>query len=96
MSKGVFSCSQAESLVEAKRIMRDWQIRRLPVVDSQGSLVGVISLSDIVIAQTKQPIAKLKGQLVGDELEKTVAAVCRHRPGLKARLGTGTHDLDHE
>jgi CBS domain-containing protein len=32
---------------EAERLMKDRQVRRLPVVDDTGSLVGILSLGDV-------------------------------------------------
>ncbi len=32
----------------ATRLMRDYEVRRLPVVDPQGHLVGIISLDDVL------------------------------------------------
>ncbi len=73
MSKGLFSCNASDSVAAAERTMRDWQVRRLPVVDANGQLCGILSLNDIALATERSPF-RLHGQL-----EHTLAAVCRHR-----------------
>jgi CBS domain-containing protein len=50
MAKRVQSCSPADSLGDAERLMRDARVRRLPVVDANGVLVGMISLADVAQA----------------------------------------------
>jgi len=47
MSSEVYSCGMGDSLAAAEEMMQSAQIRRLPVVDDAGQLVGVLSLSDL-------------------------------------------------
>src|SRR5262245_18464773 len=47
MSKEVFSCVDSDSLIEAEETMRSRNVRRLPVVNAQGKLIGIISLNDL-------------------------------------------------
>jgi len=47
MSPGVAWATEDDLVEEAARIMREHQIRRLPIVDDRHSLVGVISLGDL-------------------------------------------------
>jgi CBS-domain-containing membrane protein len=46
MSRQLFDCSD-DDLSAAERIMRDKKVRRLPVLNKEGRLVGLVSLSDI-------------------------------------------------
>jgi CBS domain-containing protein len=41
-------------LIGALRLMRDGPFRRLPVVDSQGVLVGLVTLDDILMTLARQ------------------------------------------
>lgn len=79
MSRGIHSCKVSDTVAVAERVMRDWQVRRLPVVDEHGKLAGVLSLSDIVLAAERSTIARAKQRVTGD-LDETLAAICRHRP----------------
>lgn len=47
MSKGVRACRTTDSIGAAETSMRQARVRRLPVVDSNNRLVGMLSLSDL-------------------------------------------------
>ncbi len=47
MSNGIVYCRDTEDVNDAVRIMEQKQIRRLPVLNDQKRLVGVLSLGDI-------------------------------------------------
>src|SRR5262245_45543628 len=49
MSGVVISCRSDDTIDRAEAIMRDARVRRLPVTDETGRLVGVISLNDIAL-----------------------------------------------
>jgi len=49
MSSGVAWATEGDPVEEAARIMREHQIRRLPIVDEQHSLVGIVSLGDLAV-----------------------------------------------
>ena len=47
MSRDIVSVKPGDSLKDAERIMRDRQLRRLPVVDDNGELVGYLAIAKI-------------------------------------------------
>jgi CBS domain-containing protein len=47
MSKGIIFCRDTEELEDALRIMEQKQVRRLPVINDQKRMVGMLSLGDI-------------------------------------------------
>ena len=49
MTSDVVFCFEDQDVTEAGRIMQDHKIRRLPVVNRQRHLVGVISIGDIAL-----------------------------------------------
>ncbi|MBK1711326.1 CBS domain-containing protein [Rubrivivax gelatinosus] len=53
MSAGVRCCSQRQPAAEVLRQMSAVQIRRLPVVDDLGRLVGIVSLGDMAATGTE-------------------------------------------
>lgn len=53
MSRDVVSVREDSRLGEAERLMHDQQLRRLPVVDAAGELVGYLSLAKV--ARTEKP-----------------------------------------
>jgi CBS-domain-containing membrane protein len=48
MSPKVISCARTDDLDKAHRLMRTHEIHRIPVVDSRGRPIGILSLSDVV------------------------------------------------
>lgn len=51
MSPDVRTCRADEDAEEAKRLMGDLQVRRLPVVDQDRRLVGIVSLGDLAVRE---------------------------------------------
>ncbi len=51
MTKGITYCLDNEELGDAIRIMEQKQIRRLPVINGEKRMVGILSLGDITAAQ---------------------------------------------
>lgn len=47
MSKGVKTIREDASIDEALKLMSSSQVRRIPVVNSNGELVGIVSMGDI-------------------------------------------------
>ncbi len=66
MATDLFTISPEATLVEAARAMTSHGIKRLPVVDREGKLIGVIARSDIVAAFTRPD------ELIEDELKEDV------------------------
>jgi CBS domain-containing protein len=77
MSSTLVSCRADEELTLAAQRMVEHGVRRLPVVDAVGSVVGVLSLNDIARAAGDD-----KG--VAREAVRVLTAVCRRR-GPRAR-----------
>ncbi len=48
MTRTVFSCQAADPIEEVIRRMSDEQVRRVPVLDARGKLVGILALNDLV------------------------------------------------
>ena len=60
MSRSVCCCKPADRLETAEELMRTHQVRRLPVMDDQGRLVGILSLGDL--ARQAKPGGARKGK----------------------------------
>lgn len=68
--------SQLEDSAEkALSTMKQFQVRRLPVVAADGTLKGIVSMNDIVLASQQK-----EGPAAAD-IVSTLAAICAHRPG---------------
>jgi CBS domain-containing protein len=49
MTSELFTVSPDEFVFEAVRLMGDKQVRRIPVINSDGSLAGIIAMADIAL-----------------------------------------------
>ena len=47
MTRGITYCSEEQELSDAIRVMEEKRIRRLPVLDKQKRMVGILSLGDV-------------------------------------------------
>jgi CBS domain-containing protein len=47
MTREVITCRAEEDVQHAMRAMAEYQLRRIPVVDNDGMLVGIISQADV-------------------------------------------------
>jgi len=56
MTPEVLYCFEDQDVSEAAKIMQDKQIRRLPILNRDKRLVGVVSLGDIAVHSSKQKI----------------------------------------
>lgn len=55
----VFFCLPQDDIHTALTTMRAQQVRRLPVVDAEGALVGILSLDDVVLFAGEKPTDEL-------------------------------------
>jgi len=60
MTKGIVYCRTNESVEDAIHLMKQRKIRRLPVIDDDKRLVGMLSLGDISHAMSRE----LSGELL--------------------------------
>jgi CBS domain-containing protein len=79
MASKVIVCHAADGITQAEALMRDNQVRRLPVLDQKERLVGVLSLNDIAREAQRQAGAGRRAEVSIEGLSETIAAVCRPR-----------------
>jgi len=79
MSKEVFSCRSEDDIAAAVKLLREKQLRRLPVVDVQGKLVGIISLGDIAREAANEAGMTTPRQLSYAEFTHVFSCVCAPR-----------------
>jgi CBS domain-containing protein len=91
MSKVVRYCAPQDTLIMAENIMKTNQVRRLPVLDDAGNLVGIISLDDIAREARCQREAMIR-DVNEAEVGKTLAGICDKKPG-EAAKARGTASL---
>jgi CBS domain-containing protein len=90
MSPDVVCCGPGDTISRAESIMRANQLRRLPVADPQGQLVGILSLADIArAAHVKLKLGSDPGIAV-DGLVATLAEICASPPPSVPRARPGS------
>lgn len=77
MSRKLYTCSPTDDVRIAMKAMKEGQVRRLPVVDENGTLRGVISLNDIALAAERT--AKAGAGLGYPEVIDLLQAISTHR-----------------
>lgn len=78
MSKELHACGPEDSISTAEQVMRARQIRRLPVLDAERRLLGMLSLADII-----RSIEREKGrtpEMFPEVVTATLAEICTRRP----------------
>lgn len=82
MARNVIAVHEDDAVETAEHLMADNQIRRLPVLDYNGHVLGVVSLNDISrLAQSA------KRSVVDRELVSTIAAVSQPRTSMAVEHG---------
>src|SRR5688572_16421717 len=84
MAKEVLSCPPDATLIEAEEIMRSGQVRRLPVIDSDACLVGIVSLNDLARLAGHE-IGRKNRDLSAQEVTATLAAIGEPRRSTEER-----------
>jgi CBS domain-containing protein len=74
MTRSVKTCRVGMQVEDAEQIMEMNQIHRLPVVDREGRLVGVISLNDIARHAASDEI-----EILEQEVAVALAKICHPR-----------------
>ncbi|MBL8727198.1 MAG: CBS domain-containing protein [Planctomycetes bacterium] len=77
MSKRLFACAPDDDVAVAAGRMVQHQVHRLPIVDGEGKLAGLLSLNDLAVAGEQDA-------RIGREAFRALAGVCRRRAGVPA------------
>ena len=71
-TKTVITCTPEEDVHEALASMKRAHVRRLPVVGFGGTVLGIVSMNDIVLA------AGEGGELTSEDVLDAFKAICAH------------------
>jgi len=74
----VMTCGPNDDVHEALRIMRKQRVARVPVVDENGKLAGIVSLDDLVLHAEKD-MRKSSAGISYDDIVNTMKAIREHR-----------------
>jgi CBS domain-containing protein len=76
MTGQVYAVNPEENIDHALQLMQQHKIRRLPVIDPEGELQGVLSMNDIVLHA--RPNAAAEDSIDYGDVVKTYQAICQH------------------
>ena len=62
MSPDVLYCFENEPIGNIAQKMNDWWVRRLPVVNENNRLIGIVSLADVTSLQAAAPTSRVVGE----------------------------------
>jgi CBS domain-containing protein len=63
MSEGVVACGETDDILQVVGMMGSQKIRRLPVVDIDNKMTGVISISDLAMHMNESMVGDLLRQI---------------------------------
>ena len=71
----VYTCLAGDDTTAVLKVMQAQKVRRLPVIDPDGHLQGMVSFNDI---------ATHAGAATATQMAGALAAICAHRPAIAA------------
>jgi CBS domain-containing protein len=77
ISGRVYACSPDDRIGDAMETMQSAQLRRLPVVDDDGKLHGILSINDLVLNSRK---GQSKKHVSHRDVMATLKVLSEHRP----------------
>ena len=87
MTAHPFVCQPEDEVGEALATMAARQVRRLPVVNGEGRLVGIVSISDIAAAAGSGVVGGRGADWVHRKVAETLQKICA--PRIENRTATG-------
>jgi CBS-domain-containing membrane protein len=78
MARTVFTCHAADPIEDAIRRMADHQVRRVPVVDADGRLIGILAMNDIARRIVSLTDGRSRARLTSRFVE-ALASICETR-----------------
>jgi CBS domain-containing protein len=82
-TKRAIVCKPEDEIHAAITTMHDEKIRRLPVVNDEGGLEGIVSVDDIVL-QAKKGNGKKKPDVSYDDVVEALQAIYEHGPTMRS------------
>ncbi len=83
-SQEVFTCAPDDDVHQALKTMRSHKVRRLPVLNGGGKVVGMLSLNEVVLRAHKT--ARKPADITYDDVVNTMKAICEHRAEVEAPI----------
>lgn len=79
MSRTVFSAPGTDRIEDVEVVMRKHKVHRVPIVDEQNRLVGILSTNDLA-REAATEVRRKYPDVAEDEFVSTLACICEPRP----------------
>ena len=89
ISGDIYACKPEEDIRSALKTMQENKVRRLPVIASDGTLQGILSMNDVVL-RAEEPKEKKAPELSYGDVVNTYKSICQHRLPLQAQATAGS------
>jgi CBS-domain-containing membrane protein len=76
MAQQLLACKAGDAVSDVENTLREARIRRLPVIDEQGALIGIIALADLAREAARERTAARR-DITESEVGDTLAAICQ-------------------
>lgn len=86
MSREVYSCGVEDTVEHAEALMKEHQVRRIPIIDAERRPVGIVSLNDIA-REAAQERGRRNPAVDLGKVASTLAGICAPRPAPSSHLG---------
>ena len=63
ISANPISCRDVENIERCERLMQDHQVRRVPVVDEKGSVIGIVSQADLALREKPERVSRVVAEI---------------------------------
>ncbi|MCI0659553.1 MAG: CBS domain-containing protein [Acidobacteria bacterium] len=74
-----YSCELDEDIKSALKTMRHERVRRLPVINDDGRLQGILCMNDVIL-RAEEARGKHVPEISYEDVMSTMKALCEHRP----------------
>jgi CBS domain-containing protein len=74
VSLNPITCREGESLDDCEQVMQERQVRRIPIVDGDGRVIGIVSQADLALKDKPEKVAKTVAAVSKPKSSTPVAA----------------------
>jgi CBS domain-containing protein len=68
------SCRDGANIEKCERLMQDHQVRRIPVVDANGSVIGIVSQADLALHERPERVSRTVAEISKHDRRPSIAA----------------------
>ena len=73
VSTSPVSCRDAENIERCERLMQEHQVRRIPIVDAENRVIGIVSQADLALKEKPERVSKTVAE-ISKESRPSIAA----------------------